>query len=66
MLSREEFVAKYRHELSGMILDAYTANLHGAELSVHLRGLLRKVDAKLGEMYAAMVPPVKLEERKAS
>jgi hypothetical protein len=53
-VTRSDFIERHRHELSGMVLDAATTQAKGAELSLLLRGLLRKVDLKLGAMYDSL------------
>lgn len=58
-MTRDEFIAEYRHELSGMILDAATSGKSGAELAVQIRHLMRKVDAQLGEMYDRLTTQTK-------
>ena len=55
-MTQEQFCDKWKHELSGLILDAATMGLHGAELSVFLRGTLRKVDALLVKQYTDLHP----------
>jgi hypothetical protein len=53
-VTRADFIERHRHELSGMVLDAATTQAKGAELSLLLRGLLRKVDLKLGAIYDSL------------
>ena len=62
-MTRQDFVERFRHELGGMILDGVTRNLDPRpDFSVFIRSILRKVDAKLSEMYdvlqSAKQPPV--------
>ncbi len=50
-MTKEQFVAKWRHEIDGWILDAAIEARRGADLSMFLRGMRAKVEAKLVAMY---------------
>lgn len=60
MKTEQEFLDQFRHEWGGMILDAATSGLHGAELSLFTRQILRKVDTQIVKMYRALNPPATL------
>lgn len=55
-MTREQFIEKWRHEFGGMILDAATAQRTGADLSVALRQVMRKIDSILGIQWDALQP----------
>lgn len=55
-MTKEEFVEEFRHEIGGMVLDAATAQRTGAELALSIRTVMRRIDAKLGQMYDALAP----------
>lgn len=50
-MSKEEFLDKWRHELSGMILEAATAEHKGAALGLFARDIMKKVDRQLVAMH---------------
>lgn len=50
-MTRDEFRQKWKHELRGMLLDAQTNKLAGAQLSLWLRGMEEKVDKHLNTMF---------------
>ena len=53
-MTRIEFVNEYRHELDGWILDAAMESRKGAELSIFLRQMRAKIEAKLATMHDAL------------
>ncbi len=55
-MTRQEFVSAWRHEVEGWLLDAAMTNRTGAELSVFLRAMRQKIEAKLAAVYDALVP----------
>ncbi len=58
MRSRREFIEEHRHALDGMILDAVlSSERRGSELSVWLKMMRARIEAKLGEMYDELQPP---------
>lgn len=59
MLTREEFIEKWRHEVGGMILDGATLQATGAELGLFVRNILRKVDQRLGQMHHDLTADIK-------
>lgn len=54
-MTQTDFIDKFRHEIGGMILDAVTPR-DGAHLAMFARQILKKVDAKLSEMWNSMNP----------
>lgn len=54
-MTTEEFVEAFRHEIDGWILDAAMEGRTGAELSVWLRNMRKKVEIKLTLMHQAAV-----------
>ncbi len=56
-MTREEFVARYRHELAGIVLDGTIARRSGGELSLWLATAMQAIDARLGQMYDQLQPP---------
>lgn len=57
-MTRKDFIAEFRSEIDGWILDAAMEHRAGAQLSMHLRQLRARIEAKLGEMYDALQKPV--------
>lgn len=57
MLTREEFIDRHRHELAGMVVDAATFGEHGAPGAMLLRGLMKKIDARLATIYGELTDP---------
>ena len=55
-MTKAEFVELHRHEIAGWILDALTHHRSGAELAICVRGIMRKIDERLGTMYLQLVP----------
>jgi hypothetical protein len=55
-MTQDEFVAKYRHEIDGWILDAAMEGRRGAELSIWLKTMRSKIESKLRAMYVSMQP----------
>lgn len=62
-MTKDEFLEKWRHELSGMILDAATSEHRGAALGLFAREIMKKVDRHLVAMHndftAVPIPPTK-------
>lgn len=56
MKTREQFVQDYRHEIEGWLLDAALTKRNGAELSLWLRAMRAKIEAKLAAVYADLQP----------
>ncbi len=57
-MTRLEFISLHRHELGGMVLDAVTTRRTGADLSLHVRGLMEKIDSLLGAFYDSLQPAI--------
>ena len=57
-MTKAEFIERYKHEIFGLVLDA-SHNRHraGAELSQWTVDAMRKVFAKLSDMYDDLIPP---------
>lgn len=55
-MTRDAFVFKWRHEIGGLVLDAATAQRTGANLSVALREVMRRIDQMLATMHGELVP----------
>ncbi len=53
-MTRSEFIAEYRHEIDGWLLDAAMEGRRGAELSIWLRQMRARIEQKLGVMYDRM------------
>jgi hypothetical protein len=64
-MTRQEFVERFRHEISGMVLDAIKPR-DGAELAVFVRNIMRKVDAVVGQQYDALQPEAKAPQNGAA
>lgn len=58
-VTRDEFIRQHRHELAGMILDAWQEHRTGSQGSVWLRKILAEVDEKVGAIFdsATKEPP---------
>lgn len=59
-MTRQEFIAKFRHEIDGWVLDACLERRpSGLELSKFLREMRAKIEVKLGDMFDAVIadPP---------
>ena len=61
-LSKEAFVAHWKHEIAGMVFDAATWKAQGSELSLRLSTLMEKVEKRLAQMYECLeevkiIPP---------
>ncbi len=56
MKTREQFVQEYRHEIEGWMLDAAMTKRSGAELSIFLRSIRARIEAKLAAMHADLQP----------
>jgi hypothetical protein len=50
-MSRQDFVNRYKHELAGFVVDAIATPRQGPELSLWLRSMMARIDAKLGAIY---------------
>ena len=59
MTDRQEFVDRWRHEISGPILDVLFRDAHGGELSMLVRQMMRKVDTALGRAYDDLAAEMK-------
>lgn len=55
-MTREEFVARHRDELLGMIADAAVSQRTGPDLARAIRAWVAKVEGRLGEMYDQLRP----------
>ncbi len=55
-MGRAEFVEKYRHQMSGAVLDVLFRNASGGELSILVRSLLRQIDSTLSAAYDDLYP----------
>jgi hypothetical protein len=53
-MTRDDFIAKHRHELAGLVLDGCTVARSGADLAIFARQIMHKVDARLGAIYAEL------------
>ncbi len=53
-MTRDEYIEKYHHVFSGILLDGLTTRLGGAELSIKFKGLIDKVDTILAQQYDAI------------
>ncbi len=58
MKSKDEFVAKWKHDLAGMVLDALVSNATGAELAVKTRLLMEKVETRLAQYWTDLQEPI--------
>lgn len=47
-MTRQEIVDRFRHEISGAVLDALYREASGGELSILVRALLRTIDRAAG------------------
>lgn len=56
-MTRQEAVDKYRHQISGAVLDVLFRNATGGELSILVRALLRQIDTALGQMHEELTRP---------
>lgn len=57
-MTREEFLEKYRHRISGLVLDAmFGDRAQGGELSLRMRTVLKQIDALIIEMYREFPQP---------
>ena len=54
-MTQADFLDKWRHEIGGMVMDAM-APRDGAHAALFVRQILKKVDAKLIEIWTAMNP----------
>lgn len=54
---RRAFVDKHKHELAGLILDG-TVQRTGGEYAFWCRGVIIRVDQKLGQIFDDMFPEV--------
>src|SRR5258708_3082121 len=54
-MSKDEFIAKWRNDLAGRILEGVTAEYRGAQLGVWARGVLSRVDMLLEQMHNDLV-----------
>lgn len=50
-MSQQEFIEKFRHEIDGWVLDAAMSGRSGENLSLWLKVIRSKIEAKLGAMY---------------
>lgn len=55
-MTKDEFLAKYRHDLAGRILEGVTAEYRGAQLGAWARTVLGRVDTLLGQIHDDLVP----------
>ncbi len=55
MMTRNEFLELLRHELGGLVLEAYGFGRGGADGALFIRNASRKIDAKLSEAYEKFV-----------
>lgn len=58
-MDRAAFIDRWRHELSGMVLDGATTQRTGADLGLFARTIMQKIDARLGAMYDQLHPETK-------
>ncbi len=56
-MTREQFIATFRHEIDGWVLDAAMSGHRGSDLSMFLRMMRGKIETKLASMYDALIPP---------
>lgn len=56
-MNKQDFIDKWKHEIAGLILDGATSGRSGADLALWLRGVMKKVDARLGDMHDSLKPP---------
>lgn len=56
-MTRQEAVDKYRHQISGAVLDVLFRKAEGGELSILVRALLRQIDTSLGQMHEELTRP---------
>lgn len=64
--SKEAFVAHWKHEFAGMVLDAALNTRRGAELSFSLANLMDKIEARLGQIYGQLASdPIQIEKGRA-
>ena len=54
--TRAEFIARWQHELAGLMIDAATSGRSGADLGLWVRTVMRTIDSKLGQMYDGLAP----------
>ena len=57
-MTRQEFVQRWRHELGGLVADAYAADAKGSELAIRMRYAFRRIDELLGQMHHELNAPV--------
>lgn len=55
--SVQQLVEEFRHELCGIVADAYVNERRGAELSIAQRNAFRRVDEIIGRIHARMTQP---------
>lgn len=55
-MDRAAFIDRWRHELSGMVLDGATTQRTGADLGLFARTIMQKIDQRLGSMYDQLHP----------
>jgi hypothetical protein len=70
VISRDEFVLHFQHEIDGWVLDAAIEHRKGGELSLFLKVMRNRIVHKLGVMYDTVVGsepcPAMLPMRKAT
>lgn len=55
MMTKTEFVNRWKHSLGGMVLDAMQAR-NGPAASLFTQTIMEKIEKHLGLMYAELVP----------
>lgn len=50
-MTRQEFVQKYTHEMSGPVMDVLFRDARGGELSMVVRRMMEQMDRALGMAY---------------
>lgn len=62
-MTKNEFIEKNKHELSGIVVDAFNSQLTGGPLAEKLRRLMGRCDCLLGNYYDTLVkaepPPIR-------
>ncbi len=54
-MTKSEFVEKNKHELSGVMMEAFTTQLRGGPQAELLRRLMAKCDTLLGNYYDTLI-----------
>lgn len=55
-MTKQAFIEKHRHELAGLVADAFTVTARGGPLAIMIREAFKKIDARLALIYDELCP----------